>query len=110
MATISNPKVHSGGFLTVDNVKTLFETTRISVDTLSDLESSTEVSSGSSLWQSSEVDNSDGETLTVQSGTSSSLSDDESVMNLESNTEVINRAEDEVTPPSFLRSRAAGKA
>ena len=108
MVTISNPKVRSGGFLTVDDMKTLFETMRTSVDTLSDLESSTEVSSRSSLWQSSEVDDSDGETLTVQSGTSPSLSDDDSVMNLESNTEVIDRAEDEVTPPYFLRPRAAG--
>ena len=110
MATISNPKVRSSGFLTVDDVKTLFETTRTSVDTLSDLESSTEVSSGSSLWQSSEVDDSDGETSTVQSGTSPSLSDDESVMNLESNTEVIDRAEDKVTSSYFLRPREAGKA
>ena len=94
-------------------MKILFESTSKSVDTLSDIDSSTEVSSGSSLWQSSEFDDSDAETSTVQSGTSPSFSDDESVINSESNTEAIDLTIDkaeEVTliSPYFLRSRVTG--
>ena len=62
MATIRSPTIRSGDFLTVDDVQSIFESTRASVDILSDRESSTEVSSGSSpgssLWESSEIDDS----------------------------------------------------
>ena len=80
MASIQNPTVHSENFMTVDEIKSLFESTRVSVDNLSEIDSSTEISSTSSLWESGELDDSSvEETSTVYSGSSPSLSDIEEV-------------------------------
>ena len=72
MATIRSPTIRSGDFLTVDDVHSIFESTRASVDTLSDRESTTEVSSGSSLWESSEIDDSASDSAAEETSTSGS--------------------------------------
>ena len=73
MATIPNPTVRPGAFLTIDDVNKIFESTRESGDLISDLQSSTQVSSGSSLWGSSATDTT-GSDGSVHSGTSLSES------------------------------------
>ena len=107
MATIRSPTIRSGDFLTVDDVQSIFESTRASVDTLSDRESSTEVLSGSSLC--SEIDDSASDSAaeeTSTSGSSPTGSGDDEYAVISSDSEVPADKTKE-TPPYFLRSRTA---
>jgi len=106
MASIRNPTVRSENFVTVDEIKSLFESTRVSVDILSEIDSSTEVLSTSSLWESSELDDSSvEETSTVYSGSSPSLSDIEEVSNSD---ETQRKSAETKVSLYFLRPRVAG--